>query len=168
MLSELKSYFVRELNPSDQEALWDMLYHSLYVAPGHAPFPREIVNRPEIAKYVEAWGRAGDLGFVAIDSKSNQTVGAAWLRLLTDHRKGYGYVDDDTPELGIAVLPDYRGQGIGSELLNRLLETAGTNYERVSLSVSADNPAMRLYQRAGFERVAMSDDSVTMLKRIRS
>ena len=59
---------------------------------------------------------------------------------------------DEMPELGMAVLPDCRGRGIGSDLLNRLLESAEANYCKVCLSVSADNPALLLYERVGFER----------------
>ena len=163
---QLINYTIRQLSPSDQQALWEMLYHSLYVAQGGPPFPPEVVRRPEIAKYVEAWGRAGDLGFVAVDSTSNRPVGAVWLRLLSGDERGYGYVNDETPELGIAVIPGYRGRGVGSELLSRLLESAAAHYRQVSLSVSADNPAVRLYVRVGFEQIGVRGASVTMVKRI--
>jgi ribosomal protein S18 acetylase RimI-like enzyme len=143
-----------------------MLYQSLYVPEGSHPFPRQIINRPEIAKYVTAWGRGGDLGFVAINVSSGQPIGAAWLRLLTGDEKGYGYVDDETPELAMAVLPEYRGQGIGLDLLRHLLRSARTVYRAVCLSVSVDNPARRLYERAGFERVSEGDSSATMIKRL--
>ena len=39
-------------------------------------------------------------------------IGAAWLRLLKGDERGYGHVDDETPELGMAVLPAYRGRGV--------------------------------------------------------
>jgi ribosomal protein S18 acetylase RimI-like enzyme len=119
-----------------------------------------------VSKYVEAWGRVGDLGFVAVDGVSGEPVGAVWLRLLAGAEKGYGYVDDETPEMGMAVLPPYRGRGIGSELLKRLLESAGADYRQVCLSVSADNPALRLYERAGFERAGEDGSSVTMVRRL--
>lgn len=79
--------------------------------------------------------------------------------------RGYGYVDDATPELSIALLPAYRGRGIGSQLLARLLEQAQGCCPGVSLSVSAGNPARRLYERFGFEIVAERGSSLTMLKR---
>jgi ribosomal protein S18 acetylase RimI-like enzyme len=162
----IKSYSIRRLSPADQQFLWEMLYHSLHVEEGRPPFPRDVINRPEIAKYVTGWGRAGDLGFVAVEAGSGEPVGAVWLRLLTGDEKGYGYVDDETPELGMAVLPEYRGRGVGSELLRRLLASAAAVYRSVSLSVSADNPAMRLYERAGFERACACGASVTMIRRL--
>jgi hypothetical protein len=61
------------------------------------PFPREIVNEPEIAKYVSGWGKSGDLGFVLIDEASRLPVGAVWARLFESKSPGYGYVDDTIP-----------------------------------------------------------------------
>jgi ribosomal protein S18 acetylase RimI-like enzyme len=162
------NHFIREASPSDEAFLREMLYHSLYVPDGGAPFDRGIVSRPEIAKYVERWGRTGDLGFIAVHSRRNEPLGAAWLRLFTGSEKGYGYVGGNTPELGIAVLPEYRGRGLGSALLRRLLEAAAGMYDSVSLSVAADSPARRLYERIGFEQVSTSGTSVTMVKRLRS
>jgi ribosomal protein S18 acetylase RimI-like enzyme len=162
------SYRIRPLSSSDQQTLWEMLYHSLYVSEGSPPHARDVVKRPELSRYVEAWGRAGDLGFVAVDSSSGRPVGAAWLRLLGGDARGYGYVDEETPELGIAVLPEHRGRGVGTGLLLRLLESARDVYRQVCLSVSADNPAARLYERVGFVRVGECGSSVTMVKRLGS
>ncbi len=106
------------------------------------------------------------MGFVAVDSGSGEPIGAAWLRLLSGDEKGYGYVNDETPELGMAVLPEYRGRGVGSDLLRRLLKSAAGVYRSVCLSVSVDNPAVRLYGRAGFERVCECGASLTMVNRL--
>jgi GNAT superfamily N-acetyltransferase len=65
--------------------------------------------------------------------------------------------DDVTPELAMAVLPDYRGQGVGTQLLNQILETARGLFPAVCLSVRAENPVANLYQRAGFTKVEGSD-----------
>jgi ribosomal protein S18 acetylase RimI-like enzyme len=156
-------YHIRALTSADQSFLWEMLYHSLYVPGGNAPFPRSILDQPDIAAYVKDWGRKNDSGFAAIDVNS-RPLGAIWLRTLSGGEKGFGYIDDRTPELGMAVLPEYRGQGIGTSLLAALLTTAAASYECISLSVSPQNPALRLYHRAGFETVGSSGDSITMRK----
>jgi len=158
---------IREASPSDETFLREMLYHSLYVPEGSAPFDLGVLRHPEIAKYVDGWGRPGDLGVIAKDSESDGNIGAAWMRLFSGSAKGYGFVADDIPELAMAVLPGYRGCGVGTALLKRLLEDA-RKYEAVSLSVSIDNPARRLYERFGFEPVGTSGSSLTMLKRCRS
>ncbi len=102
------------------------------------------------------------MGWLALDDQ--RPAGAAWLRLLVGDHRGFGYVDESTPELAIALLPGYRGQGIGSHLLDLLLSQARKHYTAVCLSVSNSNPALRLYRRHGFERVAMKDDSLTLRK----
>jgi ribosomal protein S18 acetylase RimI-like enzyme len=161
-------YFIRPASPADQEFLWEMLYQSLHVPEGGVPFSRDILSRPEIRRYVEDWGRNGDLGVVAVDQDNGQSLGAAWVRLLIGDAKGYGYVDGDTPELGMAVRTECRGRGTGTALLTRVLEAASTQYDSVSLSVSLDNPAFRLYERFGFEQMAVGGTSVTMVKRLRT
>ena len=158
---------LREASASDEPFLWEMLYHSLYVPSGCAPFSRDILSTPEIAKYMLGWGRSGDMALIALDANSDEALGAAWMRIFASPDKGYGYVSDTTPELGIAVLPEHRGRGVGSLLLQRLVETATSRYDALSLSVSADNPAEHLYRRAGFEPVGSSGDSITMLKRLK-
>jgi ribosomal protein S18 acetylase RimI-like enzyme len=157
-------FFIRPLTKADEPFLWEMLYQALFVPPGHPPFPRELVRRPEISVYVDGWGREDDLGVVAFHAGMQEPIGAAWVRLLTGGKRGYGWVDDQTPELTIAVLPEHRGNGIGTQLLSQLLELAHTRCRAFSLSVSRENPARRLYERAGFETVTRDEHSLTMKK----
>jgi ribosomal protein S18 acetylase RimI-like enzyme len=97
----------------------------------------------------------GDLGYVA--SIDTIPIGAAWLRLWLGEDKGFGYVKDKIPELAIAVLPDYRGQGIGARLLTQILATAKIKYSAVSLSVRANNLVVHLYERTGFIKIPGSE-----------
>ncbi|KST67343.1 hypothetical protein BC008_29550 [Mastigocoleus testarum BC008] len=152
---------IRPLVSEDEAFLWEMLYHALYVPEGQIALPREVIHIPEIARYLRGWGREGDCGFLASDAETSQPVGAVWLRLLVGKNQGYGYVNDDTPELSIAVLPEYRGQGIGTQLLTYLLSSV-YGHSSISLSVSEDNPALRLYKRFGFVVVRKSAGSLTM------
>jgi len=92
-------------------------------------------------------------------------VGAAWARLLTGDDRGYGYVDDATAELSIAVLPAYRGRRIGTRLLERLLDAARERGQDLCLSVQADNAARRLYERMGFVTLAEEGGALTMVRR---
>jgi ribosomal protein S18 acetylase RimI-like enzyme len=163
MSAELK-YVIRPLTEGDERFLWQMLYHAIYVPEGQ-PLPEpDVVHRPELARYVRDWGQADDRGFIAIDAKGKEAIGAAWLRLLRGDNKGFGYVDDATPELSVALVPEYRGQGLGTRLLGKLLQAASQHYAAVSLSVAADNPALRWYQRLGFDVVSTSGTSLTMKK----
>jgi GNAT superfamily N-acetyltransferase len=121
---------------------------------------------PEIARYIEGWGRPGDRGLVAEDG--GERLGAAWYRTFTASDAGYGFVADDTPELAIAVVERARGTGVGASLLEALASSAASSgVPALSLSVSAGNPARRLYERAGFVEVGRDGGgSITMLRRL--
>jgi ribosomal protein S18 acetylase RimI-like enzyme len=164
LTAESFSYIIRPLAPSDEPFLWEMLYQSLYVPPGKEPFPREVVKRPYIARYVGGWGRAHDPGFVAEDEVTGRPVGAVWMRLFAGAEKGFAHLDDETPETGIALLPGYRGRGVGTALLGRLIEAARPSYPALALSVSAHNPAKRLYERLGFEVVEVREDDHPVMR----
>jgi ribosomal protein S18 acetylase RimI-like enzyme len=153
-------YSLRRAESDDADFLWVALYHASHAAENGIDEPETLRDHPELARYVDGWGGAiGDGGVVAVDAGTGDSVGAAWLRLLTGDAKGYGYVDDDTPELAIAVLPGHRGRGLGEQMLRELLEAARGTFDAVSLSVRADNPARRLYERTGFRVVPGSDAS---------
>lgn len=155
---------IRPLTSEDESFLREMLYEAIYLPPEIPRPPRDIVNQPDLAKYVNDWGQPGDGGLLAFDPATQRPAGAAWFRLFHETNRGYGYVDNSTPELTIAVLPEYRGKGIGSQLLTRLLEIAQTRYAAISLSVMPGNPALRLYQRAGFREAGHYGTSLIMLK----
>lgn len=152
---------IRPLELEDEPFLWEMLYQAIHLPEGQTPLPREIIQIPELACYVQSWGREGDCGFLGSDTPTSPPIGAVWLRLPIGEHKGYGYVDDNTSELSIAVLPKYRGQGVGTKLLTHLFASEWGK-SSISLSVSADNPAVRLYERFGFEIIGRSDGSLTM------
>jgi ribosomal protein S18 acetylase RimI-like enzyme len=152
---------VRRGGAQDVRFLRDMLHHAYYWkerAPDTGPGP--------VALYVKAWGRRGDSAVIALER--GFPVGAAWYRLFDRERPGYGFVDERTPELAIAVVPNARGKGVGTALLDALLERARADgYPTISLSVDRANAgAIELYERHGFAPVGEDDDSVTMLARL--
>ena len=57
----------------------------------------------------------------------------------------------------IALLPEHRGQGIGTELLRQLLREAEASGRPLKLSVIKGQRAGRLYQRLGFKKIGESD-----------
>ena len=158
MTEETRNVVVRRGGARDVRFLRDRLHHPYYWkerAPNSGPGP--------VALYVKAWGRAGDTAVIAIDK--GFPVGAAWYRLFDHDRPGFGFVDEQTPELAIAVVPNARGKGVGTALLEALLRAArSAGYPAISLSVDRANAgAIELYGRHGFEQVAENEDSVTML-----
>jgi SAM-dependent methyltransferase len=146
---------IRAATPDDGSFITDMQYEALFVPPGACPFPRSIVDEPDLARYHAGFGSvASDVGRIAVGA-DGEPIGAAWARQVA----GYGFVDAETPELGIAVVPDRRGSGVGGALLESLLDAV----PRLSLSVDRRNPAIRLYERVGFEVVRADGDSIVML-----
>lgn len=136
-----------------------MLYEA-FAWRGDSRFPSldEALALREIARYIDEWGRDGDLGVIA-----DGDAGAAWIRLFTEDDHGYGFVAPDVPELSIGVMAEERGRGVGTALLDELLvRAAAAGHRAVSLSVETDNPAVRLYERFGFERVGYVGTSWTM------
>ena len=138
-----------------------MLLVAAYWQAGPDPLNESVPE--ETLRYVVDWGRPGDLGVIAIDEQDSP-IGAAWYRLFPEESPGYGFVDSSIPELSIAVHADKRAQGIGTQLLQALIGSAATSGHRMlSLSVSSDNPARRLYERLGFKIVGETGGSWTML-----
>ena len=155
---------LRPATAEDEEFLWQILYEAIYIPPEEDPPPVSILSDPEIARYLIDWGRAHDLGWIAEEIDGGEPLGAAWLRLWDDETQGYGFYHPDYPELTIALLPESRGQGIGTQLMERLIDDARREgYPGISLSVSCRNPAVRLYERLGFRVIREDDCSVLMV-----
>jgi len=64
-----------------------------------------------LSRYVDNWGRPGDLAVIA--HETGNRVGAAWLRVFRASEPGYGFVDENTPELSVAVVPSRRRTASG-------------------------------------------------------
>ena len=114
-----------------------------------------------MARYIDNWGRDGDVALIA--TETGHRVGAAWLRRFKASEPGYGFVDEQTPELTISIVPSRRRHGVGQELLDALLEKArAEGHSTVSLSVEADSPAVAFYERNGFERAGEAAGGIVM------
>ena len=76
----------------------------------------------------------------------------------------YGHIDNQTPSLAISLYKEYRGLGIGTELLCQMLEMLrAEGYMRVSLSVQKANYALRMYEKAGFVTVEDKGEEALMV-----
>jgi [ribosomal protein S18]-alanine N-acetyltransferase len=159
----LNGYSIRLGTAKDKDFLWEMLYQAIFIPEGEPRPPREILTEPEIAASLKGWGRTGDVALIAED-RNNSPIGAVWVRLFDDNNKTYGYVDERTPLLGMALLPEFRGKGIGTALLAEMLRiTKNAGYSGISLSVDPNNPALQLYQRFGFKKIGIDGTSWDML-----
>lgn len=68
-------------------------------------------------------------------------------RLYLDRR------DDEHRLIDIALLPEHRGDGIGGGIMRDVLEEAAAARKLVRIHVERNNPAMRLYERLGFNNI---------------
>ena len=118
--------------------------------------------RHSLRAYVEDFGkRAGDIGVVA--EVDGEIVGATWARLI----HSYGFLYEGVPEIAIALWPQWRGRGVGTQLLRGLIERLReAGFPAVSLSAQRANRAIRLYQRLGFVEEGGDDEEALMLLRL--
>lgn len=143
------SFSLRPVTTDDIPFLWDMLYYAAHMSEDGIASSDAARQDPQLDLWVAGWGRVGDHGMLAFDPETSRKLGAAWVRILPE---GFstGYVDDRTPELAIAVLPECIGQGIGSALLSALVDAVRAEVPAIVLTVRHGNPARRLYERHGF------------------
>jgi ribosomal protein S18 acetylase RimI-like enzyme len=67
---------------------------------------------------------------------------------------GLASIDTQTPQLGIALEPQFQHTGYGRPLMLEALRTAGlSGYRQVSLTVHPENPAQHLYESFGFRKI---------------
>jgi GNAT superfamily N-acetyltransferase len=154
---------LRSARPDDAPFIAEMLYEAAFWrSDGPRPAPADALASPHVARYVEGWGRPGDTGLIAVED-GGRPIGAAWYRVFSDDRPGYGFVDASVPEMSIAVVRERRGRGVGAALLDALLARArAEGHPGLSLSVEADNPAVALYERRGFVKVSTAGGPWTM------
>jgi ribosomal protein S18 acetylase RimI-like enzyme/SAM-dependent methyltransferase len=146
---------IRQIQPQEYPVLEDFLYNAIFLPPDAELVPREIIFDPEIYIYIKDFGGKDDCGVVA--EEDGKIIGAAWTRIIP----AYGHIDNQTPELAISVLPDWRGKTIGTQMMQYLfylLRKRG--YKQTSLSVQKDNPAVRFYERLGYEIIGEKLDHV--------
>jgi len=144
---------IRPLLAADQDALWNFLHIALWDPPPATLRPREVIFAPNARIYAEDWGRDSDIGVAGQLPGVAEAIGACWMRVIRG-RQGLGYIDDETPQLGISLLPAYQGKGYGHQLMLAALDAARqAGIKQVSLTVHPENPARLMYARCGFVRL---------------
>lgn len=162
----MASIAIRDGAGSDIAFLEAMLYEAIFWSGTERPPLDEVRLRPEFASLLAGWGRAGDSLLIA--EQAGAGAGAAWFRLWTSDAHSHGFVDDETPELGLAVVQRFRRRGVGRVLLRQLIQRATElGYPALSLSVAPANPARRLYEFEGFQKVGEAGTSLTLLLELR-
>lgn len=153
----MPQYIIREIKNDELLLLEPFLYEAIYQAEKNTLL-YSVIYKPEIYVYIENFNEIDDLCLVV--EVDNLVIGAAWARIVN----GFGSVDENTPELVIAILEDYRNQGVGTTLMQEMLQSLYLNgYKQVSLSVQKENYAFELYIKLGFEIIKETNDDYIML-----
>lgn len=152
-------YTIREMTVEEYPLLNDFLYEAIFIPDGIAPPPKNIIASPELQIYVDRFG-ASKADFALVAEVEEKIVGAVWVRIMHD----YGHIDDETPSLAISLYKEYRGQGIGTNMMKEMLSLLKTHgYKRVSLSVQKANYAAEIYRKIGFDIIGENEEEWIML-----
>ena len=156
------NYIIREIKPTEIHLLKDFLYEAIFQRDEENLLPKDVINQPELNVFIDNFGKPGDLCLVAdIDGK---VVGAVWTRILSGEIKGFGNIDDKTPEFAISLYKEFRNKGIGTALMKNMMHLLKERgYRKTSLAVQKDNYAVRMYKAVGFEIVAELEEEYLMV-----
>lgn len=152
------NYIIREIKKQEYILLTDFLYEAIFVPEGVEAPSRSIINKPELQVYISEFGdKKDDICFVAeIDF---HIIGAVWVRDMND----YGHIDSGVPSFAISLYKEYRGYGIGTELMKKMLaELKLRGYKKASLAVQKKNYAVKMYKKLGFKIIDENDEEYIM------
>ncbi len=154
-----RKHLVREIQKHEISLLSDFLYEAIFIPKGVTPPPKSIINSEELQVYVRDFGMSPD-DKCLVAEVGGKIVGAVWSRIMND----YGHIAENTPSIAISLYKDYRNEGIGSELLRKmLLRLKRDGYENVSMSVQKENYATKMYLKAGFTIVKENAEEYIMV-----
>lgn len=161
-----KNIIIRKILPEEYSFMESIMYEAIYHPDPKNPYPKEVIYLPQVKVYWENWGKgADDHCLVAI--VDGKMVGAVWIRTFQGNLKGCGFIDEQTPEIAIALFEEYRGKGIGSQMMEQMIALIKLEgYAQVSLSITKGNPAIRLYERLGFHTINENEEDYIMLLKV--
>ncbi len=158
------NYIIREIKEKEYPLLNDFLYEAIFIPKGVEPPPKSIIENDDLQVYVKNFGNgSADKCFVA--EAENKVVGAVWVRIMKD----YGNIDDETPSFAISLYKEYRGFGIGTDLMKKMLVCLKENgYKQASLAVQKENYAVKMYLNVGFEIVDENAEEYIMICKLKA
>ena len=157
---------IRKILPEEYSFMEEIMCEAIYHPDPKNPYPKDIIYLPQIRVYWDNWGEGNDDHCLVAIIK-NRIAGAVWIRSFQGELKGYGYIDGQTPEISIALFEEFRGKGIGTVMMKKMVALMKSqNYAQVSLSISKGNPAIHLYERLGFRTIDENEEDYIMLLKL--
>ena len=150
---------LRTLRKEEIELLKDFLYEAIFIPEGVEPPDRSIIEQPELSIYYDDFG-SGNADNCIVAEDNGKVIGAVWTRIMND----YGHVDNDTPSFAISLYKEYRGQGIGTELMRKMISLLKEQgYKKASLAVQKANYAVKMYKKVGFKIIDENSEEYIMV-----
>lgn len=109
-------YLIRQARKDEYNLLDDFIYEAIFIPKGTEAPPKSIIINPDLQIYVSDFGKEKhDNCLVAeVDGK---VIGAVWVRIMND----YGHIDETTPSFAISLYKQYRGNGIGTDMMKKMV-----------------------------------------------
>ncbi len=127
-------YFLRS---SEQKIVNDMAKYA---------YPQNMDN---LNIFTEFYGlTTKDLGLYAL--VDNKIAGAIWSREI-----------DGVPKLSVAILEEFKSQGIGLFMMEQFLQEAAALYEIITIDISHKPASIKFYEKFGFQK---SDNNILTKK----
>ena len=163
----MKQVIIRNFSSEETGILEDLLYEAIYLPAGVEPFLRNITEIPEIKVYIDGFGDSKD-DYCLVADLNGRIIGAVWIRILAGKIKGFGNIDDQTPEFAISLLKEFRNRGIGTMLMKQMIEyLKKQEYVQTSLSVQKENYSIKMYQKLGFEIFSENKENYLMILKLK-
>ena len=152
----------REMRADEYCMLKEFTYQAVFQRDRNNHVSRTVLDDPNILMYYEDFGKPDDNCLVI--EADNKVIGAVWTRILSGSVRGFGNIDEHTPEFGISLFEEYRGKGLGTKLMKNMLELLKQKgYKKCSLAVQKDNYAVQMYKNAWFSVMKEKDEEYLMV-----
>ena len=152
----------RKITPYDVDYLEMLYYETIFTLNDEIMPDRSILEEEAYQKYIKPWSH-DDIGYIALDPFTSEAIGAVWLRFFKERRPGNAFINEKLPELVIVVDGQFRGQGVGTDLLHYLIAHLPTSISGICLAVDVRNPALHFFEQLGFSAYRI-DKTVAVLR----
>ncbi len=153
------NYNIRAIREDEYSILEDFLYEAIYIPEGIQKPSKDIIKKDELQVYIKNFGnQKGD--YCLVSEVNGKIIGACWTRIMND----YGHIDDNTPSFAISLYEEYRGNGIGTQLMIKMIQKLkDEGYLQASLAVQKENYAVKMYKKVGFKIIDENEEEYIML-----
>ena len=152
-------YIIRKIRKEEIKILDDFIYEAIFIPEGTEKPSKKIIKSENLQVYIKDFGNSKDDNCLVAEY-NNKIVGACWTRIMND----YGHIDNETPSFAISLYEEYRGKGIGTELMLKMLDLLKQKgYKQASLAVQKENYAVKMYNKVGFKIIDENMEEYIMI-----